>query len=160
MCRRGIIIVLFGMLMLLPISIHSDTVGNPIKIVFTNEEEKPVKAIRIQIQNEGAKKTATYTSNEQGEIVLDVLPVGTYYMTLQKADGYDLQKVIDFEITPYTYEHGFTLHIVLHSTKETGTSFDSSLVVLFGLLVVGSITTFAYFFRKKTFTQFLDDFMI
>lgn len=134
--------------------------GN-VSITLLNEKGTIVPNVWMSIQDEQGMVIKDLKSDDKGRVTVKQLPVGAYYIEQKDMDStYYIKEKIEFDITPYICEKDLDMSIHLQKKESIHNVKDYSFAIGFVVVLIGGVIFGIYFFRRHSFTQFLDDFMI
>lgn len=130
-------------------------------ITLLDEQGKIISNIWMSIQNEQGVVLKSLKSDKKGNIKIQNLPVGSYFIQQKDTKSeYFVKENVEFDITPYNCQKELDMSLHLQKHHSIHEIQDYSFAIGFVVIVICGIGFGIYFFRRHSFTQFLDDFMV
>lgn len=108
-----------------------------------------------QIVNENQNVVKSVSLNDEA-VIVDQLPVGTYYVKFEGEEDFDLnENVLFFDITPYNYDTDYKL--TLHQTVNTHKEDYTFAVSFIAIVLIGGILLILVVWKKDLLKDLRED---
>lgn len=130
-----------------------------VRIQLQDDEHNILSSFPISIMDNEKRIVKKLKSDENGDVHVKGLPVGVYTIHHENKKRMDQERT-SFSITPYNSNTQYKISLQFVGVKNIANKENFLFITLFVSLLMIGISFLIYFFRKRSFTQFLDDFMI